>query len=69
MPLLVLILGLVAAGFVIALVVGIALELIGLLFMALVVVLGVSWVMRKVRGPSSRGIATLDADRRERRRN
>jgi hypothetical protein len=61
-------LALVAAGFVIALVVGVTLELIGLLFMALLVVLGVSWVMRKIRGPSSRGVRALDAEREERLR-
>jgi hypothetical protein len=36
--------------------------------MALLVVLGVSWVMQKIRGPSSRGVRALDAEREERLR-
>jgi hypothetical protein len=62
------ILALIAIGMIIALVVGVTVKLIGLLFMALIVVLGVTWVMRKIRGPSAKGVAVLDANRSERLR-
>ena len=42
---------LIAAAMVIGLVVGVTFKLIGLLFMALIVVAAVSFVMNKVRGP------------------
>jgi uncharacterized membrane protein len=44
----------IAAAMVIGLVVGVALELIGLLFMALIVVAAITFVMNKVRGPGHR---------------
>jgi hypothetical protein len=42
---------LIAAAMVIGLIVGVTVKLIGLLFMALIVVAAVSFVMNKVRGP------------------
>jgi hypothetical protein len=45
---------LIAAAMVIGLVVGVTFKLIGLLFMALIVVAVVSFVMNKVRGPGHR---------------
>jgi uncharacterized membrane protein len=45
---------LIAAAMVIGLVVGVTFKLIGLLFMALIVVAVVSFVMNKVRGPRHR---------------
>jgi len=62
------ILALIAIGMIIALVVGVTVKLIGLLFMALIVVAGVTWLMKKIRGPSSKGVAVLDAERSERLR-
>ncbi len=44
-------LGLIALGFVLALIVGFTLKLAGLMIMALLVVAVVSFVMRKIRGP------------------
>ena len=44
----------IAAALVIGLVIGVAFELIGLLFSALIVVAVVTFVMNKVRGPGHR---------------
>ena len=44
----------IAAVMVIGVVVGAAFELIGLLFMALIVVAAVTFIMNKVRGPGHR---------------
>ena len=45
---------LIAAAMVIGLIVGVTFKLIGLLFMALIVVAAVTFVMNKVRGPRHR---------------
>jgi predicted membrane protein len=44
----------IAAALIIGLVIGVAFELIGLLFSALIVVAVVTFVMNKVRGPGHR---------------
>jgi predicted membrane protein len=44
----------IAAALVIGLVIGIAFELIGLLFSALLVVAAVTFIMNKIRGPGHR---------------
>jgi hypothetical protein len=49
---------LAAIGLVVALLIGVTLKIVGLLFMALLVVAAVSFVMRKLKGP--RGAAPLD---------
>ena len=51
-------LALLAVGFIGALIVGFTLKLVGLLFMALIVVAAVKFVMGKIRGP--RRTLTLD---------
>ena len=46
---------LIAAAMIIGLVIGVTFKLVGLLFMALIVVAAVSFVMNKIRGPSPPG--------------
>jgi hypothetical protein len=50
---------LAAVGLIVALLIGVAFKLVGLLFMALLVVAGVTWAMKKIRGPNR----TLKLDR------
>ncbi len=45
------ILGIVAFALIAGFIIGITLELIGLLFMALIVVFAVNFIMKKLRGP------------------
>jgi membrane protein implicated in regulation of membrane protease activity len=61
------ILAVIALGVIISLVVGVTLKLIGLVFMAVLVVAAVSWTMRKIRGSEAEGMAVLDEDRADRR--
>ena len=44
----------IAAAMIIGLVVGVTFKLIGLLFMALIVVAAVSFIMNRIRGPGHR---------------
>lgn len=53
MPLVYLVLFLLAAGFAITLIIGAAFKLIGFAIAALLVVIGVTWLMRKMRGGGS----------------
>jgi hypothetical protein len=57
------VLAVVAFALVAGLVIGVALELIGLLIMALIVVAAVSFVMKKIRGPRRRGHLDHPLDR------
>jgi hypothetical protein len=50
---------LAAAGLIVALLIGVAFKLVGLLFLALLVVAGVTWTMKKIRGSNN----TLKLDR------
>ena len=54
MPFVYLVLFVLAAIFAITLIIGAAFKLIGFAIAALLVVVGVTWLMRKFRGPSER---------------
>jgi hypothetical protein len=62
------VLGLLALGLVAGFIIGVTLELIGLLFMALIVVVAVKFVMGKIRGPKRSLDRPLDRDRLPRSR-
>ncbi len=57
MPFVYLILFIIASVFAITLIIGAAFKLIGFLIAALLVVVAVTWVMRKVRGDKSERVS------------